>query len=432
MPKLSTHRITKRFVDALQPEKDALYFDADLRGFGVRTKPSGTKTYLVQYEFGGRTRRITIGAHGALTPSEARQQAQVLLGRVRTGQNPAEDRYQERQALTVAQLCQAYLGSAEKGLILGKKGNAKKASTLTTDRGRITRHIIPLLGHRKVRDVTTPDIVRFMRDVSAGKTAADVRTKPRGRAIVEGGRGTAARTVGLLGGILSYAVSEGIIAANPARGVRRPADQKRSVRLSDDEYRQLGTALALAIRAGESWQATGAIELLALTGCRRGEIENLRWSEVDFGAHCLRLNETKTGESVRALGAPALELLGRLPRSSSAFVFPAMRAAPDVGGTGSADRPFSGLAKAWIRVRDRIASNDLVGLTPHGLRHAFASVAHDLGYTEPTIAALLGHSTKTITGRYIHQIDKALISAADSVAAYIASYLNVSRELLDD
>jgi integrase len=415
MPKLSAFRIAKRSVDALAADRDAIYFDAALRGFAVRTKPSGSKTYLIQYESKeGRTRRISLGRHGALTPSQARQKASVLLGLVDGGEDPAEGLAQERKAMTVRQLCEAYMAAADTGLILGKRGLPKKASTLATDRGRIERHILPLLGDRKVRDLTTPDISHFLRGVAAGKTAVDVKTRKRGRAIVEGGKGTAARTVGLLGGVLSFAVSEGIIPANPARGVKRPADERRNVRLSVEQYRTLGVALDAAERAGETWRATAVIRLLALTGCRRGEIEGLRWADVDLPGHCLRLSDSKTGASVRALGAASLDVLGGLPRFDSEFVFPAIR-----GSLG----PYSGLPKAWTRVllSARGVDSGLTGLTPHGLRHAFASVAHDLGYSEFTIAALLGHPAAGVTGRYVHHVDTTLVASADRIAAHIAA-----------
>src|SRR5262249_5458390 len=133
MPKLSNFRITKRFVDALVPDRDAIYFDADLRGFAVRTKPTGSKTYLVQYQSNGRPRRVSIGPHGVLAPAEARQRAAALLGRARSGDDPAEERALARRAMTVRQLCDSYLAAAEKGLVLGKDGSAKKASTLATD-----------------------------------------------------------------------------------------------------------------------------------------------------------------------------------------------------------------------------------------------------------------------------------------------------------
>jgi hypothetical protein len=85
----------------------------------------------------------------------------------------------------------------------------KKPSTITTDTGRIERHIIPLLGTRRVKDLTKTDINKVLKDIMAGKTRVSVKTKKlRGKAIVRGGAGTATRTVGLLGGILTYAVEQ--------------------------------------------------------------------------------------------------------------------------------------------------------------------------------------------------------------------------------
>ena len=97
-----------------------------------------------------------------------------------------------------------------------------------------------------------------------------------------GGSTAAVRAVGLLGGMLTYAREMGYIEHNPARGIRKPADKRRSFRLAPEEYRSLGQALEAAEGKGEHWQATAAIRLIALTGCRRSEILHLRWSEVDF------------------------------------------------------------------------------------------------------------------------------------------------------
>jgi integrase len=249
-----------------------------------------------------------------------------------------------------------------------------------------------------------------MQAVASGKTADDVKTGLRGRAIVSGGRGTATRTVGLLGGVLSFAVVEGVISINPARGIKRPADHRREIRLSVEQYAQLGQALDQAAARGENPKAIAAIKLLALTGCRRGEIEWLRWTELDLYGHCLRLADSKEGRSIRPLGRAAIELISSLPKEGE-FILPG----------GRPDKPFSGLAKAWRQI---IGPTPLVGLTPHGLRHAYASVACDLGYAEPTIAALLGHATRTMTSRYIHHLDAALIAAADAVSDQIAAALN--------
>jgi integrase len=201
-----------------------------------------------------------------------------------------------------------------------------------------------------------------------------------------------------------------VITVNPARGIKRPADHRREIRLSGDQYALLGQALRKAAAGGESVSAIEAIKLLAITGCRRGEIMRLRWSEIDLHGHCLRLTDTKEGRSIRPLGQSAIDLISRLPKKGG-FVLPG----------GSPDRAFTGLAKAWRRFIERTAMSEL---TPHGLRHAYASVACDLGYAEPTIAALLGHATRTMTGRYIHHLDAALIAAADAVSGRIADALD--------
>jgi len=406
-------KLTKRQIDASTArEADYFLWDDELPGFGLRVFSSGKRSYLVQYRAKGRTRRFTIGAHGVWTPEEARREARSLLGRIAKGENPAEERDFDRKAITVRELCERYLSDAEIGLILGKKRQPKKPSTLVTDRGRIEHHIVPLLGARLVKDITIADVTGFLKDVSTGRTKVDLKTKRRGRAIVRGGRGTASRTTGLLGGIFSYAVAHGIISVNPVHGVRRPADNIRDRRLNEGEYRLLGRLLERADENGSHKITVAMIRLLALTGCRRGEVINLRWDEIDEARGCLRLRDTKEGLSIRPVGRAVFDVLKTLQRNgASAYVFP---------GTGEG-KPFSGLPKSWRAI---FRKSGLADITPHVLRHSFASVANERGFTESTIAAMLGHSRATVTARYVHHIDAVLVSAADQVAAHLSSLLD--------
>ena len=107
--------------------------------------------------------------------------------------------------------------------------------------------MLTLIGARRIKDLTKADINKVLKDIMAGKTRVSVKTrKLRGRAIVRGGAGTATRTVGLLGGILTYAIDAGIIERNPAHGLKKPKDNVRTRRLSEAEYRTLGQMLRKA------------------------------------------------------------------------------------------------------------------------------------------------------------------------------------------
>jgi integrase len=406
-------KLTKRLVDAAElREKDYVIWDDELPGFGLRVFASGKRSYVLQYRALGRSRRYTIGLHGVWTAEGARQEAKVQLGRVAQGDNPAEDRQLDHKAITVKELCALYLNDLNAGLILGKGGRPKKPTTIVTDTGRIERHIIPLLGTRRVKDLTKADINKVLKDIMAGKTRVSVKTKKlRGKAIVRGGAGTATRTVGLLGGILTYAVEAGIITSNPAHGLRKPKDNVRQRRLSEAEYRTLGEMLRKAAEEEKYAMTVDIIRQIALTGCRRSEMIGLKWTEADTEASCLRLEDSKEGESIRPIGLPVVEYLEqRRADDVGTYVFP---------GRGE-DNAFGSFPNHWEQL---FKDSALPDVTPHVLRHSFASIANDLGFTEVTIAALVGHAKGSVTSKYIHTLDTALIMAADTIAGYIQGLL---------
>jgi integrase len=413
-------RIGLREVRALGPGDEV--WDSVVPGFIARRQKGAAVAYVLMYRTReGRRRRYTIGRHGApWTPDGAREEAQQLLGEIVKGADPAGDKREAREAMTVAEFCDSYLADAEAGRLLTRRGYAKKASTLIIDRGRIERHVKPLLGRMAVSAVERRDIERFMHSVAEGKTAGRTKTKPRGLAHVRGGKGTATRAVGLLGGIFTYAVRQGLRADNPVHGVVRFADGRRERRLSDDEYAALGAAL----RQGEAegiWPAAIAMaRFLALTGWRSGEAQALRWLELDMARRTATLADSKTGRSIRPLSHAACDVL-RTMRDFCAgdLVFPATRG----------DSRMSGFPGFWRRI---VQVGELpADITPHVLRHSFASLAGDLGYSEPTIAALVGHKGHSITSRYIHAADAVLLAAADAVASRTAELMGESKPEAD-
>ena len=408
-------RIGLREVRALGPNQEI--WDSAVAGFGARRQSGDAVAYVLLYRTAeGRTRRYTIGRHGApWTPDTARDEAVRLLGVAVTGADPAAEKQAKRKAETVAELCDDYLADAEAGRLMTRRRTAKKPSTLATDKGRLDTHIKPLLGRMKVAAVTREDIEQFMHDVAEGKTATRAPSgKKGGVSHVRGGMGTASRTVGLLGAIFSYAVKNRMRADNPVHGVMRPPDGRRERRLSDEEYGALGAALREAT-AQNIWPAAiAAARFLALTGWRSGEALGLRWAEIDLPRRTARLTDTKTGASARPLSHAACDVLRDLPRMGE-LVFPPTRG----------DGHMAGFRKLWDRIAKLGALPATV--TPHVLRHSFASLASDLGYSELTIAALVGHKAHTITSRYIHAADSVLLAAADAVARRTAELMGDAR-----
>jgi integrase len=396
-----------REVRALEP--GAIVWDSAVTAFGARRQRSPAVSYVVFYRTAdGRQRWHTIGRHGGeWTPDTARKEARRILGAVAGGDDPAASKKARREAATVAELLDLYWADAQAGNILVRGGKPKKASTLASDKGRIDGHMRPLLGNLPVAAVTRADVRKFMESIAAGDTKREAKTaKKRGKSVLRGGKGVATRSVGLLGAIFAYAVERGMRADNPAHGVRKFAENKRDRRISSDEYALLGKALDAAEEA-KVWPAAIAVaRFLTLTGWRSGEALALRWEEIDVSRRTAFLSDTKTGKSVRPLSAAAVAILTAQ------------------GGTGLVFKPsrgettMTGFGRFW----DRIAAFGPLppDISPHILRHSFASVAGDLEYSESTIGALIGHKGQSITSRYVHAADAVLLSAADAVASEIA------------
>ena len=405
-------KLTKKAVEALEPPAtgQAFLWDGELKGFGVRVTKSGVKTFILQYRNAeGKSRRINIGRFGVITVENARDEAKIKLGAVAAGEDPAGTDDDPHHQVTVSDLCDWYLTEAEAGRILGRRNRPIKKSTLAMDKSRIETHIKPLLGKRLAHTLKVADIEGMQSDIVAGKTA-----KPRGKGrggVTTGGPGVASRAVGTLQSILGHAARLDKLESHPSRGARKPAGNRKKRRLSVAEIRRLGAAMRHAERNGESPVALAIVRFLALTGFRISEGQGLQrhWLFADAGY--VAFPDTKSDAQIRAIGPSAAKLAASQPvRGKSPYVFPS-----DI-----TEGHFTATKACLFRL---CASVGIKGVTPHTLRHTFGSVAGDLGFSELTIRALLGHAAQSVTQGYVH-IDEALKLAVTRTCEEIAWLLD--------
>lgn len=410
MPKL-----TRTIVESMihDPEKDSFAWCSALPGFGVKFSKAGLKSYIFQYRFHGTSRRITIGrASDVLSCDRARKKAETHARNLHGGIDPLAVKAARRAALTVAELCDTYVASTT---------FAEKAeSTQGSDRGRIERHIKPLLG-RKIADTLTPDDVKRMRDaVIAGKTAGIFKTeKLRGKAKVKGGPGAARQCVVLLATMFEWArVELGLTGTNPAADVDVESIGRREVFLEPEQYASLFKTLdEMPLRP----EVANAIRLIALTGARRGEITGLCWRHVDLdnARIVLQPSEHKTGrktkaERIIALPAPIVEMLSAMTKGEpDEPVFP-----PTTGKRIS-------LSKKMADIRKVAGLPANVGL--HGLRHSIASHMAMGGQQAGQISTVLGHRQASTSERYIHFATKARAELGDAAAAPILAAIQAAK-----
>lgn len=415
--------LTKQAVDRAEV-RSARYdlWDSKLPGFGLRVEASGTKTFIARYraDGGGRTaprRFVTLGRYGALTVEEGRKKAREVLGAAAKGEDPAGERQARRREMTVSKLVDLYEAEGcfiQRGI---HQGRPMKPLTKAYTISRLRHHVVPLLGHKRVSEVGVTELERFVRDVTEGKTARDEKVGPRKRIIVRGGEGAARKVFRDFSAVLSFAKRRSIVPDNPCEDAAvRKTDNRRERYLTLDEVRQLGQAFSELEAEGVNSKAVAIARLWALTGCRRNEIAGLRWSEVDFERGLLILSESKTGKSIRPLGAAAIALFKGIPRTAdSDFVFPAERG----------DSHYQGAKRLWPKV---VKKAQLPGVTPHTLRHTMGSTATSSGEALALTGAILGHANLRSTAIYAHVQNDPSRRAANRVTKMLAAALSGEPE----
>ena len=383
MAKLQYRTISKRTVDGFSvEEKDAVFWDRELPGFGVRVYPSGSKVYVVQTRTSGKSKRVTLGRHGVISADQARRKAALTIARIKGGEPPEPVR---SDAVTVAELVQRYL--KEHVAIHCKPSSGKMY------RRAVEKFVLPAYGHLAVEEVGrehVSDLHYQLRDIPyQANRVLEIQSKIFNLAELWGLR------------------REG---GNPCRFVRKYKENKRERFLSEGEFRRLGEVLNEMEEEGAvSAYAAAAIRLLMLTGCRRNEIVELRWEDVDLDAGELRLADGKTGARLVPLSPAAAAVLSGLPRmGDSPWVIPGREPG----------RHLADLQPPWERVRERAALEDV---RIHDLRHSFASRALALGESLPMIGKLLGHTQVQTTARYAHLARDSVKASASRIADSIGA-----------
>ena len=359
-------KLSKRVVDALAvKDGDAVFWDRELPGFGLRVYAGGRKVYVVQTRGpSGGPRRASIGRHGDISAEEARREAAVVIDRIKRGEDPHPP--PPAPEPTVADLAERYIQSHV-------EVNCRP-NTVEVFRRVVKLYIVPELGELALSAVGRSHVSALH---------YKLRDKPY----------QANQTVSVLAKMFKLAEAWGMTppGRSPCRRLRRYRERRRERFLTPEEYRRLGEVLDEAERDG-SVLASGitALRLLLLTGCRKNEIVTLRWDDVDRTAGELRIQDAKTGAR-RVPLTPAVEaMLAGVPRlPGNPWV---------ITGQNPGDH-LKNLDGIWLKLRARAGLEDV---RIHDCRHSYASRALALGEGLPMIGNLLGHHKVTTTARYAH------------------------------
>ena len=377
--------LSNRAVAKLKVEKDTVYWDRDLTGFGVRVYPTGSKVYVAQARGPEGPKRVAVGRHGVINADEARKRAARIIARIKAGEEAVPEPLSPEAGPTVAELCARYL--TEYVAIRCKPGTA------ALYRSVIDHHVLPVLGRAPLAALSLARVAEFHENLYETPAVANMALR-------------------VLSSMYRLAAGWGMVpegSSNPCRALVKYPERRRERFLTDSEFTRLGEALEEAeARGGASASAVAAIRLLALTGCRRSEVLKLRWEHVALEAGELRLPDSKTGARTIPLPPEAVEILSSLPRiDGNPWVIPGRKP-----GTR-----LKNIDEGWRAIRERAG---LEGVRLHDLRHSWASRALALGEALPVIGKLLGHSRLETTSRYAHLARDSAQEAAERVASSIA------------
>jgi integrase len=394
-----TANLVRVITQQIPPDKEITVFDMALPRFALRARPptkpgrSWASMYFVRYVGpDGRERKLKIGSPATMELEEARRAARAALAIVDRGGDPGAEKAALRDRWTIAQAAGAYAASHEFA--------AKSEKGQVCDRGTLRLHIVHHLEHLPLAELDIPRARRLLRAIET-----DQRTNSRRRRI--GGAGAARKSARVLSAMLSWCVHEGRLARNPLIGaLRLNGDGQREVVITTPEdYAALFTVMDELVAEGALRpMARAFIIVAALTGCRRGELQRLRWGSVDLAARRLTIISSKGSKLARS--GPKTEFVSLPPFAAAALA--AIRP-DDVGDDELVFVPHRGerfeINRDWLKVRDRAGLPTDLAL--HSLRHSAGTVAVLSGLSGPEVQKMLRHRNISTTAKYIHLAETA-------------------------
>lgn len=390
--------ITKSTLGALAFNgRETTYFDDTLKGFGVRVGKASA-SYIVMYRNAyGKQKKLTIAKTTQITPAQARDEAKRILALVVQGKDPASDKIEKRKEITVSDLARMFLADRKPRV---------KLNTYQRYCQSVEYQINPALGDRYVKELKRSDVQQFYNKMIEGKFMHRNYKRQAEHKYVSGAN-IVRKT---LHAMFEFAIVGEIVAVNPCDRLQTLSTPKRTAFIDEKGYVKLGECLASCTDK----TAADMTRLLALTGCRKGEIASLKWAYVDWDKQVFHFPDTKTGAQDRPFGSAAKRFMEKLkekkqPPSADEYVF---------------GKPQKMALVAFFEKHIKAAVGQ-AEFCPHALRHSFATMAAETGYSDNIIAGMLGHSINSITHRYTHLSLKSVIQAANIVSEKIAELMGI-------
>lgn len=377
--------LTKRVVDAMHFDPAGnpaqIAWDGSLKGFGARVYASGAKSFVLDYRTAhGTKKRLTIGRYPTITVEQARKKALSLLSAVNDGEDPAQEKKDKRKGLSVRELGSIYIERHAKP----RKRSWKE------DQRRLDKFVTPALGSKAIAEITRVDVSR-LHDKIGKETKIEAN-----------------RVLALVSGMFALAEDWGFLPeghANPAKRVKKFPEHSRDRWVTHAEFPRLFAA----IQTEENPYARAFFLLALLLGCRRSELLQAKWENVNLDRRELRLPNTKAGNThTLPLSTEAVAILESLPR---------MLGNPHVFPSSVAPRaPMRDVRNQWERIK---ADAKLEDVTLHDLRRTVGSWLATSGASLPLIGKVLNHADPSTTSIYARLAEDSARTALDQHAERI-------------